>query len=291
MHKHGASVRLDRTRVWWDADPELAKEYKPLTDLDPRYAVRSVARAIELLKTIERDPTGEASSVTSLARTLGMSKGSVYSTLQTLLAHGLISDRGEGASRTYRLGLGLFRLGQSATRQSTVADVTAPVLSSLMRATGLTSRVAMLDGDWALVVGCVYAPGAIRLDLRLGEREWPHCSAVGKALMSVLSESEARQIVSRLGMPRHTRRTITDIDQFMAELELTRQRGYAVDDEEDADGITCIAAPALDAAGRPYAAVSITGLKADPSLKDTSAVAALVRKHADDLTALVRGDD
>jgi IclR family acetate operon transcriptional repressor len=262
-----------------------------LTDLDPRYAVRSVAKAIDLLKAIEKDANGEASSVTSLARTVGMSKGSVYSTLQTLLSYGLISDHGEGASRTYRLGLGLFRLGQSATRQSTVADVSAPVLSSLMKSTGLTARAALLDGDWALVVGCLYAPGAIRLDLRLGEREWPHCSAVGKALLSTLDESEARQIVSRLGMPRHTRRTITDIDQLMAELATIRERGYAVDDEEDADGIMCIAAPALDTAGRPYAAVSVTGLKADQSLGDAQAVAAIVRSHASDLTAIVRGAD
>jgi IclR family acetate operon transcriptional repressor len=262
-----------------------------VADLDPRYAVRSVSRAIELLRAIERDTTGEDSTVTRLAQTLGMSKGSVYSTLQTLLAYGLLSDRGEGASRTYRLGLGLFRLGQSATRQSTVADVSAPVLSSLMKATGLTSRVALLDGDWALVVGNVYAPGAVRLDLRLGEREWPHCSAVGKALMSALSDSEARQIVSRLGMPKHARRTITDIDQFMAELAVTRERGYALDDEEDADGIMCIAAPALDSAGNPYAAVGVTGLKAGSLLEDPHTVAVAVRTHADMLTALVRGDE
>ncbi|NEN04970.1 IclR family transcriptional regulator [Diaminobutyricibacter tongyongensis] len=260
-----------------------------MDDLDPRYSVRSVGRAIELLQEIEKDPTGANSTVTKLALSVGMSKGSVYSTLQTLLAYGLITDRGEGASRTYRLGLGLFRLGQSATKQSTVADVSTPVLSSLMRATGLTSRAALLDGDWALVVACVFAPGAVRLDLRLGEREWPHCSAVGKSLMSALSDPEARQIVSRLGMPRHTRRTITDIDQFIEELAITRERGYAVDDEEDADGIVCISAPVLDTLGRPYAALSITGLKADPALEDTHAVAAVVRSHADTLSALVRG--
>lgn len=262
-----------------------------MVDLDPRYAVRSLAKAIELLRAIEKDPTGEASTVTQLAKAIGMSKGSAFSTLQTLMAYGLLADRGEGASRVYRLGLGLFRLGQSATRQSTVADVTAPVLSLLMKATGLTSRSAVLDGDWALVVGCVYAPGAVRLDLRLGEREWPHCSAVGKALMSTLPEAEARQIVSRLGMPRHTRRTITDIDQFMAELALCRERGYALDDEEDVDGIICIAAPTLDSTGKPYATVSVTGLKADPMLEDVEAVAGVVRRHADALAALVSGDD
>jgi IclR family acetate operon transcriptional repressor len=262
-----------------------------VADLDPRYAVRSLSRAIELLRVIERDASGKSSTVTELARTLGMSKSSVYSTLQTLLAYGLISDRGEGASRRYRLGLGLFRLGQSATRQSTVADVSAPILSSLMKETGLTARAAVLDGDWALVVACVYSPGAIRLDLRLGEREWPHCSAVGKALMSVLAESEARQIVTRLGMPKHTRRTITDIDKLMEHLAVTSTQGYAVDDEEDADGILCIAAPALDAMGNPYATLSVTGLKADPSLKDVRSVAATVRGHAQELATLVRGDD
>jgi IclR family acetate operon transcriptional repressor len=261
-----------------------------MPDLDPRYAVRSLAKAIELLREIERDQTGEASTVTQLAKAMGMSKGSAYATLQTLLAYGLLSDRGEGASRVYRLGLGLFRLGQSATRQSTVADISAPILSSLMKTTGLTSRSAVLDGDWALVVGCVYAPGAIRLDLRLGVREWPHCSAVGKALISTLPAAEARQIVSRLGMPRHSRRTITDIDEFMTELAISRERGWAIDDEEDVDGIICIAAPALDSAGNPYATVSVTGLKADPMLEDVEAVAGSVRRHADALAALVRGD-
>jgi IclR family acetate operon transcriptional repressor len=262
-----------------------------LSNLDPRYTVRSVGRAIELLRVIEQDVSGESSTVTELARTVGMSKGSVYSTLQTLLAYGLLSDRGEGPSRKYRLGLGLFRLGQSATRQSTVADVSAPILSSLMKERGLTARAAVLDGDWAIVVGCVYAPNAIRLDLRLGEQEWPHCSAIGKALMSVIPADETRQIVTRLGMPKRARNTITDIEVLMEQLLVIREQGFAVDDEEDADGVVCVAAPAFDTTGKPYATVSITGLKADPLLQDIPLVAASVRRHADALTALVRIHD
>jgi IclR family acetate operon transcriptional repressor len=262
-----------------------------MVEIDPRYAVRSLAKGIELLREIEKDPTGEQSTVTKLAKAIGMSKGAAFSTLQTLLAYGLVVDRGEGASRTYRLGLGLFRLGQSATRQSTAADVAAPVLSSLMKSTGLTARSAVRDGDWALVVNCVYAPGAIRLDLRLGEREWPHCSAIGKALMSTLPDAEVRQIVSRLGMPRHSRNTITDIDELMVSIARCRETGYAIDNGEDVDGIICIAAPALDATGELYATVSVTGLAMTPMLEDVESVALTVRAHADRLSAIVRGDD
>lgn len=260
-----------------------------VAELDPRYTIRSLVKAIELLRAIEKDQSGATSNVTQLAKAVGMSKGSAFATLQTLLAYGLIMDRGEGASRTYRLGLGLFRLGQSANRQSSAADVSAPVVTSLMKSTGLTARAAVRDGDWALVVNCIYAPGAIRLDLRLGERERPHCSAIGKAVMSTLPDDEVRQIVSRLGMPRKSRRTITDIDRFMEEIERCRDHRYAIDDEEDVDGIICIAAPALDSTGVLYATVSVTGLKADPMLEDVKHVAEVVRRHADELTALVCG--
>jgi IclR family acetate operon transcriptional repressor len=109
--------------------------------------------------------------------------------------------------------------------------------------------------------------------------------------MSVIPADETRQIVTRLGMPKRARNTITDIEVLMEQLLVIREQGFAVDDEEDADGVVCVAAPAFDTTGKPYATVSITGLKADPLLQDIPLVAASVRRHADALTALVRIHD
>ena len=82
------------------------------------------------------------------------------------------------------LGLGLVRLGEHAADQTSVAMVCRPELESLTATTRLTARAAVLSDGWAVAVARVDSPDAIRLDLRLGEREWPHRSGLGKALMS-----------------------------------------------------------------------------------------------------------
>ena len=69
--------------------------------------------------------------------------------------------------------------------------------------------------------------------LEIAREERPHCSALGKVLLSHLSESQVRAIVGRTGLPARTAATITDVDWLLRELEETRARGFAVDDEED----------------------------------------------------------
>jgi len=256
-----------------------------MSDLDVRYEVKSVSRAIAILEALE-DADDVGLTVTDLAKFVGLSKSTAYSTLQTMRSRGLVSDKGEGSSRRYALGLALVRLGHRASSQTTVADLGQQILGELTKATGLTSRLAVLDDDWAVVVARSDARGAVRLDLRMGQREWPHCTGVGKALLSALDEAEGRAIVARLGMPRRTPRTITSPDAFMAELARGRSNGFCIDDEEDAEGIMCVAAPVFDPHRRPIAAISVTGLKAGSSLRRHRDVGRQVRAAADKLAEL-----
>jgi IclR family acetate operon transcriptional repressor len=107
----------------------------------------------------------------------------------------------------------------------------------------------------------VDGPGAVRFDAALGRRELPHCSAVGKALLSALSPDKARSILTRGRLPMRTPHTNTDVPSLMAELALTARRGYAVDDEEDTEGVACIACCVFDRTGQAAGAISVTGLK------------------------------
>ncbi len=226
-----------------------------------RYRVQSLGRGLDLLDRIAACGR-DGARLTDLAAGQGLSKAATYAMLQTLLAHGFVADAGAGANRRYRLGLSLARLGELAVGNIALADVALPVLRELTAEVGLTSRVAILDDGYAVVIGRVDAPGAVRFDAALGRRELPHCSAVGKALLAARPAEEARAILRRIGLSRRTPRTITSLSQLMAELAESARRGYAVDDEEDTEGVACVAACIFGRGGEAAGAVSVTGLKA-----------------------------
>jgi hypothetical protein len=89
----------------------------------------------------------------------------------------------------------------------------------------------------------------------------PHCSAVGKALLAQMPREEAKAILRRLGMPRRTAHTVTSVAAFLGELDRVVREGYAVDDEEDTEGVSCVAACVFDRGGKAAGAISVTGLK------------------------------
>lgn len=255
--------------------------------LEPRYTVKSVEKAALTILTLEREAREGGLSLTLIAEKMSMSKSSMFALLQTLTAYGFVSTESRDGPNRYRLGLGLVRLGEHAADQTTVAIVCRPELESLTATTRLTARAAVLSDSWAVAVARVDSPDAVRLDLRLGEREWPHRSGLGKALMSALTDAEVRLHLSKVGMPASTEFTITDIDSYLTDLEISRRRGYALDDEEDAEGIICISAPVTTDGGRPFAAISVTGVKTGQLVEDLETIAKEVQLHAQRISSLL----
>jgi hypothetical protein len=116
-------------------------------------------------------------------------------------------------------------------------------------------------GAHAVPVAQVDAPGTVRFASYLGVREYPHCTSAGKALLSALPPERARALAVEAGLPPRTPRTITDPDALTHDLEVSAARGYAIDDEEDCEGVFCVGAAVYDRSGECVAAVSGTGLK------------------------------
>ncbi|MFJ2379332.1 IclR family transcriptional regulator [Streptomyces sp. NPDC087769] len=228
---------------------------------EPKYWVKSVARAADILEALAAPAQGNGLSVTEVGQACSISKSAAFGMLQTLRAYGLVSDDGEGMNRRYRLGMSLARLGDRARSQVSLRGVAHPVLRELTRTTGMASRLAVPEDGHAVVVDQVELDQRVRLDLRMGQRELPHCTGLGKALLSAVSPSEAAAVVERFGLPRRTSRTITDPATFLSHLRDIARVGYALDDEEDAEGIICIGAPVFDDRSVCAGAVSITGLK------------------------------
>jgi DNA-binding IclR family transcriptional regulator len=114
-----------------------------------------------------------------------------------------------------------------------------------------------LDQGEVVTIDRLEAEHPIALRTHIGARRLAYCSAAGKAMLAFLREAQVDAILAR-GMPPRTARTITDPLHYKAQLWEVVQRGFAVDDEENWDGVRCVAAPVFDLTGRLAGAISLS---------------------------------
>lgn len=217
--------------------------------------IQVIDRAVALLQcfTLETPALG----VGELSRSVGISKGTAHRLLAALQAHRLIDQDPE--TRRYRLGFGLFDLGSRVIARLDSVEAAHPYLQALVRETGETAHLAILDQGTAYYVAKVEGSRSLRMPSQVGRRNPIHCTAVGKVLAAYLPKDEVKDIVREHGLPRHTPNTITTLRRLTAELTIVRSAGYAVDKEEIELGLRCVAAPVRDYSGRVIAAISASG--------------------------------
>jgi IclR family acetate operon transcriptional repressor len=255
---------------------------------DQRYRLRSVERALDALELLAAAGPG-GMTLTELAARLAVAKSSAFVLLHTLAARGYAAESGSRLDRRYRLGMSLAMLGDAAEAQSPLVSMAMPVLQAVTDATGLTSRLVVPDGPYAVAVARVDAPGTVRFASYLGAREYPHCTSAGKALLAALPPDQARVLAAEVGLPPRTPRTITDPDALTRDLEVSAARGYAIDDEEDCEGVFCVGAAVYDRSGDCVAALSGTGLKLNRPTWRVDELGVAIRDAADQLTLALGG--
>jgi IclR family transcriptional regulator, acetate operon repressor len=251
-----------------------------------RYTVRSVARALSLVELVASGPD-EGLTLSDLARGLGTSKSATLAIARTLGGYGYLRETRPGPR--YTLGAALIRLGDMAGRQLPLGNLCRQELEELSAATGMTSRVAISDSGYPVFIERVDGPGSVRFHAPLGQREVPYASAAGKAILATMPEQDVRRICEETGLARRTAHTITDLDTLFDNLTLTRRRGFAVDDEEDAEGVLCAGAAFFDHGGNCAGAISITGIKGDLTAWRIDELGRRVRASADRISELLGG--
>ncbi len=248
-------------------------------DLEKRYEVKSLVRALDVIEAIGSSGL-DGIGISDIARAVGTTKSNAFGIVQTLCDRGFVSDSGDGPTRRYRLGASFLRLATVAASQRPLAVIARKTLMALTSATGMTSRFAVLEGGSAVALARENADSGVDVAPYLGRRELPHSTGVGKSLLSGLPDEEILRLVRASGMERRTTRTITEPGQLLEDIRLCRQRGFSVDDEEDMDGVFCVAAPVRDSLGVVIGAVSVSGLKLDRDEADIHAVGRKVRDGA-----------
>lgn len=222
-------------------------------------------------------------SLAELCSTLGLHKSTVHRLMMVLESHRLVSKNPE--TGRYRLGLRLFEFGSKAIATLDLREHSRPYLTRLLQETQETVHLCVLDFEDVVYLEKMEPERSVRMASRVGRRHPAYCTAVGKAMMAELPESELEEILEQTELKPITPRTITSAEVLKKELKLIRGRGYAVDDEEIEEGVRCVAAAVRDHSGRTVAAVSVSG----PSFRLTEskipAVAECVGRAAMQLSA------
>lgn len=247
--------------------------------MEKRYEVKSLVRALDVIEAIGSSGL-DGVGISDIARAVGTTKSNAFGIVQTLCDRGFVSDSGDGPTRRYRLGASFLRLATVAAAQRPLAVIARKTLVQLVSDTGMTSRFAVLEGGSAVALARENAVDGVEVAPYLGRRELPHSTGVGKSLLSGLPDEEILSLAHAAGMEQRTVRTITDPALLLEDIRLCRQRGFSVDDEEDMDGIFCVAAPVRDNLGVVIGAVSVSGLKLDRTEADIHAIGRKVLERA-----------
>jgi IclR family transcriptional regulator, KDG regulon repressor len=226
-----------------------------IREVSPRYRIQAIERAVSILNafSVETPEFG----VTELAEKVGLHKSTVHRFMVNLDAAGLV-ERNARTGR-YRLGLHIFELGGLVMQQMNLWDEALPFLESLVRDTGETGHLAVLDGGEAIYIERVEARRALRVPSAIGRGYPAHATNLGKVLLADLPRERVAEIITERGLAAFTPNTITDADELNAELERIRERGYAIDDEEYDEGLRCIGAGVRDHSGHVVSALGIGG--------------------------------
>ncbi|MCC7156680.1 MAG: IclR family transcriptional regulator [Bryobacterales bacterium] len=241
--------------------------------------VPALERGLKILETLAKSKNGYTFS--QLVCLLDYPKSSIHSLLVTFERLGYLHRL--DTSGRYVAGLNLMRIATAASHGNMLRQKAGSMLCELTRRTGLTSHLAILEDNEALLVAKVEPLGTQPVATWIGKRIDYHCTSLGKALIGWLSEEEIDKLVKQHRMLRHNENTICTPAQLKRELMRTRQTGYAVDNEEEEVGMRCIGAPVLDSKGEVAAAVSVAGTVERIRLEDVPRLGALVQETAYEL--------
>lgn len=216
-----------------------------------RGGVQSIHRALDVIEAVT-DRGGQL-PIAEIAALTGLPLPTTHRLLQTLVERGYMHQI---ANRQYALGFRLIPLGAAAGRR--IADQATSVLTDLVVAVGESANLAVLSGDHAEYVAQAPSKHSMRMFTEVGRRVELHCTGVGKAMLAQLEPDQVVAITRRAGMPGYTPYTLTGEAALLADLERIRERGYALDEQEQELGVRCVSV-AVPHPSFSWSAVSVSG--------------------------------
>lgn len=244
----------------------------------PRPPSISTDRALTVLETLIE---AEAPmTLTALAQDAGIPLATCAAIAQTMEQRGYAARQVVGRSHFWRPTLRLSALAARLLRAIDPSDIARPHLQLVAEKLGMPAHLGVLDGSTVVYVAKSAPPGFIQFDTYPGKISPFNLTALGKAIAAFLPESELNPLLDHLATgtgPKASRRRQSELKDDLAGI---RERGYAVEDQEELADIGCIAAPVFDVDERVAYAVGVTGFSRELLIDRFEESVELIRQAA-----------
>jgi Transcriptional regulator len=210
-------------------------------------------RALNVLEALAEQ--GSSATLANLSASVALPKPTVHRILQSLVARGYARQVGEG-----RYAPGMKILGLAGQLQETLdqAELARPAMYLIQSLLPETVHFALLQGDHAVYVEKLDGRRAYRMASRIGMELELHCTAIGKSILAFLPDRDRRDLLADHGLSRRSANTITSVVELDEELARIRERGFAIDDEENEEQIRCVGAAVFDHWGHVIGGLSLS---------------------------------
>ena len=218
--------------------------------------IQSVERALQILDLFNEQAT--ELKITDISKLMGLSKSTLHSLLKTLQLHGYIDQNPENGK--YRLGMKLVERGHFVVGSIDIRQKAKGWLTELSQRTGQTTHLGILDGREGVYIEKIEGKLAAIAYSRIGRRLPVHATAIGKVLIAWLGETELNALLEGYQYTPFTPATLSSREALLSALAQTREQGYALDSEENEQGVRCVAVPVWNHESRVIAALSLSTL-------------------------------
>jgi IclR family transcriptional regulator, pca regulon regulatory protein len=230
-----------------------ARSSPPAPGVPAKYFIESLARGLAVLAAFS--PGRPELSLSDVARVAEVTTPSALRIGHTLVHLGYLNRN--AATRGYRLGPKVLSLGMATLSSMSLPEIAEPYLRELRDRTGETVKLSMLHDTEIIFVARYPSLKYDSMNIQIGSALPAHVTSMGRAILAQLPVAEARAIVERSRREKLTERTITGVDEIMAEIRRTRERGYGINDRGIVEERRSIAAALVSVSGRPIGAINI----------------------------------
>lgn len=238
--------------------------------------VQSVTRSLTILEVLSE--FHEGLGITDIAQKVGLHKSTVYRLVSTLIQKEFVIQ--DKDTNKYKITFKLYELGNRRIKNMDILSASKAYSKKLMESVNEVVHLVVRDDHKIVYIDKVEANNTIRMASYIGNRSPMHCTAVGKAILAHLPENKVEEIWYKSKAKKLTANTITDLYRLTEELEKVRSRGFAVDDEENEEGVRCIGAPIFNRNAEVEGAISVSGPAIRMSEEKMETVAIEVMKYA-----------
>jgi IclR family pca regulon transcriptional regulator len=220
-----------------------------------RSFIGSLAHGLTVLEAVA--DTGRDISLSELSQRVGFNKTNTWRLVHTLVELGYLDQ--DPQTRNFRPAARVLTLGYAYFDGLDLKQHAQPYLQELLERHNETVNLAVRNGDELVYIERIGTRHIVAVNLHIGSRLPLYCTSLGRTLISEMPENWIEQYVKRVNHDGHkwTERAASYKD-LMHELEETRTRRYAVNDEELVKGLRAISSPVRDRSGEIVAAVCIS---------------------------------